>query len=306
MNQIIFELSGWLSLLGRFSLLLQLAVLVGLLLFSRLWFRRHRTSPASWAIVFTDLAFLASIGLAFIVLGLLGIPAGLLALAAQLLAIWIGLEILRLLLRRHNDPEAVEAYFQRAIRPLFFVIGSLASLGKIDSLDSFANISMMRLFDEKFTIGDLGLLLTLPYFVVVLSELPAFLFGATASRLMGMTPGNRKALELIIRYLLIGLGLVWMSSFVGLNGNALAAMAGGLSVGLGFGIKEVFSNFVSGIWLLLEGSVRPGEVLIVDGAACEVKNLGLRASTLLRTTDNAELVVPNQTFFTNTTTTFTG
>ena len=306
MNQIVFELNGWLSLLGRFSLALQLAVLVGLLLVSRMWFRRHRTSPASWAIVYTELAFLASLGLAFLVLGLVGMPAGLVALAAQLLAVWIGLEILRLLLRRHNDPRAVDAYFQRAVRPLFFVIGLLACLGKIDSLESFGNISLMRLFDEKFTIGDLGLLLTLPYFVVVLSELPAFLFGATASRLTGMTAGNRKALELIIRYLLIGLGLVWMSSFVGLNGNALAAMAGGLSVGLGFGIKEVFSNFVSGLWLLLEGSVRPGEVLMVEGVPCQVKNLGLRASTLLRSSDNAQLVVPNQTFFTNTTTAFAG
>ena len=245
-------------------------------------------------------------GLAFLVLQLVGMPAGLVFLAAELLAIWIGLEILRLLLRRYNDPVVVEAYFQRAVRPLFFVLGLMACLGKIDNLESFGNISLMRLFDQKFTIGDLGLLLTLPYFVVVLSELPSFLFGSTAARLMGMTPGNRKALELIIRYLLIGLGLVWMSSFVGLNGNAVAAMAGGLSVGLGFGIKEVFSNFVSGLWLLLEGSVRPGEILIVDGDACEVKNLGLRASTLLRPSDNAELVVPNQTFFTNTTTTFTG
>jgi len=306
MNQIIFELSGWLSLLGRFSLVLQLAVFAGLFLFSRLWFRRHRTSSDSWAIVFTELAFLAALGLSFLMLGLVGMPAGLVALAAQLLMVWIGLEILRLLLRRHHDPEAVEAYFQRAIRPLFFITGLVVCLGKIDSLESLGNISLMRFFNEKFTLGDMGLLLTLPYCVVVLSELPAFLFGATASRLMGMTPGNRKALELIIRYLLIGLGLVWMSSFVGLNGNALAAMAGGLSVGLGFGIKEVFSNFVSGIWLLLEGSVRPGEVLIVDGVPCEVKNLGLRASTLLRTSDNAELVIPNQTFFTNTTTTFTG
>jgi len=305
MNQIVFELGGWLSLLGRFSLALQLAVLVGLLLVSRMWFRRHRTSPASWAIVYTELAFLASLGLAFLVLGLVGMPSGLVALAAQLLAVWIGLEISRLLLRRQNDPRAVDAYFQRAVRPLFFVIGLLACLGKIDSLESFGNISLMRLFDEKFTIGDLGLLLTLPYFVVVLSELPAFLFGAAASRLTGMTAGNRKALELIIRYLLIGLGLVWMSSFVGLNGNALAAMAGGLSVGLGFGIKEVFSNFVSGLWLLLEGSVRPGEVLLVEGVPCQVKNLGLRASTLLRSSDNAQLVVPNQTFFTNTTTAFT-
>jgi hypothetical protein len=149
MNQIFFELGGWLSLLGRFSLVLQLAVLVGLFLVSRLWFRRHRASAASWAIVFTELAFLASLGLAFLLLGLLGMPAGLVALVAQLLAIWIGLEILRLLLQNYSDPETVEAYFQRAIRPLFFVIG--------------------------------------------LSELPAFLFGATASRFMGMTLATAKA-----------------------------------------------------------------------------------------------------------------
>jgi small-conductance mechanosensitive channel len=77
-------------------------------------------------------------------------------------------------------------------------------------------------------------------------------------------------------------------------------------VGLGFGIKEVFSNFVSGLWLLVEGSVRPGEVLFIDGDPCEVRSLGLRAAVLWRNRDNAELVIPNQTFFTSTTTTYTG
>ncbi|MFN7677075.1 MAG: mechanosensitive ion channel domain-containing protein, partial [Cyanobacteriota bacterium] len=67
----------------------------------------------------------------------------------------------------------------------------------------------------------------------------------------------------------------------------------------------VFSNFISGLWLLIEGSVRPGEVLIHEGEACEVRQLDLRAATLLRTSDNAELVVPNQNFFTSTTTTYT-
>jgi small-conductance mechanosensitive channel len=76
-------------------------------------------------------------------------------------------------------------------------------------------------------------------------------------------------------------------------------------VGLGFGIKEVFSNFVSGIWLLFEGSVRPGEVLMLDGDPCEVRRLGLRATLLWRNRDNAELLIPNQTFFTTAATTFT-
>jgi small-conductance mechanosensitive channel len=92
---------------------------------------------------------------------------------------------------------------------------------------------------------------------------------------------------------------------LGINTTALIAVAGGLSVGLGFGIKEVFSNFVSGIWLLFEGSVRPGEVLMLDGDPCEVRRLGLRATLLWRNRDNAELLIPNQTFFTTATTTYT-
>ncbi|MEB3325027.1 MAG: mechanosensitive ion channel domain-containing protein, partial [Cyanobacteriota bacterium] len=65
------------------------------------------------------------------------------------------------------------------------------------------------------------------------------------------------------------------------------------------------SNFISGLWLLIEGSVRPGDVLIVDGEACQVRGLGPRAATLWRDRDNAELLIPNQTFFTNATTTYT-
>jgi small-conductance mechanosensitive channel len=74
---------------------------------------------------------------------------------------------------------------------------------------------------------------------------------------------------------------------------------------VGFGIKEVVSNFISGLWLLIEGSVRPGDVLIVDGEACQVRRLGPRAATLWRDRDNAELLIPNQTFFTNATVTYT-
>jgi len=77
-------------------------------------------------------------------------------------------------------------------------------------------------------------------------------------------------------------------------------------VGLGFGIKEIFSNFISGLWLLFEGSVRPGEVLMIDGDPCEVRRLGLRATVLWRDRDNAELLIPNQSFFTQDATTYTG
>jgi small-conductance mechanosensitive channel len=125
-------------------------------------------------------------------------------------------------------------------------------------------------------------------------------------RALVMSDGSRRAVAVILRYMAVGGGLFWVANHLGLNATAILTIAGGLSVGIGFGIKEVFSNFISGLWLLLEGSVRPGDVLFVDGDPCEVRSLGLRAAVLWRDRDNAELVIPNQTFFTAPTTTYTG
>jgi len=184
------------------------------------------------------------------------------------------------------------------------VVLALAGLvHRLDGLTILSEVPVLKLFNEPISFGNLLLLMGLPYFLVVLSDLPVALIGGAAGRLAGLGEGNRKAFELILRYLLIGLGVVWLADQIGLNGTAIAAIAGGLSVGLGFGIKEVFSNFVSGLWLLFEGSLQPGEVVLYDGDVCKVSKLGLRAATLKRKSDNAELVVPNQTFFTATTTT---
>lgn len=72
----------------------------------------------------------------------------------------------------------------------------------------------------------------------------------------------------------------------------------GLSVGIGFGIKEIISNFISSLWLLFEGSVQPGEMLMINGDPCTVRKLGLRVTHLRRGRDGAELLIPNQNFFT--------
>ena len=113
-----------------------------------------------------------------------------------------------------------------------------------------------------------------------------------------MKPQGRKALEVILRYSVIGVGVMGVAYYIGINGTALVAVAGGLSVGIGFGIKEIISNFISSIWLLFEGSVRPGEILMINGDPCTVRKLGLRATQLRRGRDGAELLVPNQNFFT--------
>ena len=306
MTQLFYVLGGWLGLLTRGSVLLQVLLAVVLLAVYRLWIQRHPSWGVGWRDVLAKLAEAGLLALLTLPLSALGLPGGLLLLLAQILLIWTALTALKLLLKRWLDPEGLEAYWQRAVLPLFVVLTLVGLVQRLDGLEQIGAVPLLRIFDQNLSLANLLLLGALPYFLVVLSELPVVLIGEALGRLLGMAPGNRKALELILRYVLIGLGVVWLADRIGLNGTTIAAIAGGLSVGLGFGVKEVFSNFVSGLWLLFEGSVRPGDVLVVDGDVCQVRKLGLRATTLWRDGDNAELVVPNQTFFTATATTYTG
>ncbi len=103
---------------------------------------------------------------------------------------------------------------------------------------------------------------------------------------------------MILGYSVIGVGVMGVAYCIGIIGTALVAVAGGLSVGIGFGIEEIISNFISSLWLLFEGSVRPGEILMINGDPCTVRKLGLRATQLRRGRDGAELLIPNQNFFT--------
>jgi potassium efflux system protein len=304
MSNVFYIAGGWLSLLARGSVLLQLLAILLVLIAYRSVLLRTRLPRANWRRLLVLLASITALALVMLLFGGLGIPTGLIHLVSGLLTVWLGLGALRLLLRRLHDPSDVESYWRRAVVPLYVVASLVTVVDQVEGLHLVSDIPLLRLFDHTLTLGSLSLLVILPYFLVVLSELPVFLLGEAMARLAGMTQGNRKAFELLLRYALIGLGLLWLANQVGLNSTAIAAVAGGLSVGLGFGVKEVFSNFVSGLWLLFEGSVRPGDVLVYEGDPCEVRHLGLRAATLWRDGDNALLLVPNQNFFTATTITY--
>ena len=306
MSSIIYLAGGWLGLLTRGSVLLQLLSILLVFLGYRSVLLRLRLPRSNWRRLLVLVGAITVLSLVVVAFGGLAIPTGLVGLAIELLVIWLALSVLRLLLRRYNAPEEVESYWRRAVVPLFVVIGLATVVDQVEGLHLVSDIPILRMFDQTITLGSLALLVILPYFLVVLSELPVFLLGEAMARLAGMTQGNRKAFELLLRYALIGIGLLWLANQVGFNSTAIAAVAGGLSVGLGFGVKEVFSNFVSGLWLLFEGSVRPGDVLVYEGDPCEVRRLGLRAATLWRDGDNAELLVPNQNFFTATTITYSG
>jgi small-conductance mechanosensitive channel len=219
---------------------------------------------------------------------------------------WQGLALLSDLLGQWLPIGTIRQVDSRLLRPAYLLLVGLAIINQLDSVRDLGSIPVGEWFGVPLSLGRVFIAGVIVYLVIVGSGPPARGMAWLLQRALVMSDGSRRAVAVILRYVTVGIGLAWVANHLGLNATAILAIAGGLSVGIGFGIKEVFSNFISGLWLLLEGSVRPGDVLFIDGDPCEVRSLGLRAAVLWRDRDNAELVIPNQTFFTATTTTYTG
>jgi potassium efflux system protein len=108
---------------------------------------------------------------------------------------------------------------------------------------------------------------------------------------------SRYAITSVLRYAIVIGGTLVGLSLLGMRWSQLQWMAAALSVGLGFGLQEIFANFVSGIILLFERPFRVGDVITVGDLSGRVTRIRTRATTVLDF-DNKEIVIPNKTFIT--------
>ncbi len=104
--------------------------------------------------------------------------------------------------------------------------------------------------------------------------------------------------ERLLHYLLLTVGLLWGLSVAGVPMAKMTVFAGALGVGLGFGLQSIFSNFVSGLILLFDRSLKVGDfVELASGVHGHVREIRVRA-TLISTNDDIDILVPNSEFMT--------
>ncbi len=106
------------------------------------------------------------------------------------------------------------------------------------------------------------------------------------------------SLQVLAEYGAWGLYILVSLYILGISLTSLTVIAGGLSVGIGFGLQNIVNNFISGLILLFGRSIKEGDVLQFDTVWCTVRKISFR-STTVETFDNAVLIIPNSDLITN-------
>jgi small-conductance mechanosensitive channel len=114
----------------------------------------------------------------------------------------------------------------------------------------------------------------------------------------GMTHGARDSVATISVYLIWAVGILIALHVFGISTTSLMVAFGALGIGLGFGLQNIFNNFLSGLILLFERPIQVGDDIEINGIWAKVMQINVRA-TVVQTYDGAALIIPNSEFISN-------
>jgi small-conductance mechanosensitive channel len=154
-----------------------------------------------------------------------------------------------------------------------------------------------------FSLGKLQVSLALILSLTLILIIPWYLARLVERAMLGMgrrRPAFRQAtvyaLARLVRYFVLAVGVFVGLNLIGIDLTAFALLGGAVGIGIGLGLQSIFSNFVSGIILLVEQTLKPGDfVELESGVRGTVVEIGMRY-TLIRTNGSVDIIVPNSEF----------
>jgi len=219
-------------------------------------------------------------------------------LAVPLLLSFIAIQGCFFILRRVLKPSRVLHMVERSVSWLVWIVFALHLTGYLDevvaALDAVGfNVGKQHLSLYTLLIGLLSLTATLMLALWLAHILESRLIGA-----MPLTPNLRLAFTKLSRGLFVILAVLIALPLVGIDITVLSVFGGALGVGLGLGLQKIAANYVSGFTLLLEQSIRIGDMVQVDKHYGEVREIATRY-TVLRSLNGSESIIPNETMITS-------
>jgi len=215
----------------------------------------------------------------------------------------VGARLLAMVGLKRNALAQIAVIIQGMARVVIFVVAAAAVLGPwgVESQDLF---STLRAAYFGFAVG--GVTLSLSSLIAAAAVFGLVVLATRviqnwlSARLLPQTrldPGVGNSISTIFGYLGMIAAVLLGGAQIGLDVQKLALVAGGLSVGIGFGLQTIANNFISGLILLWERGIRVGDWVVVGTDQGFVRRINARA-TEIETFDRATLIVPNSNFVT--------
>jgi small-conductance mechanosensitive channel len=220
----------------------------------------------------------------------LGLKIYLLDLVESLLTAWVSIRLLTSIVRQD--------YLSRIIAFTAWTVAALHIL-------SLLNPTVVLLDNLAVTIGDARLsVLLLIKTIVILSVLVWLAFSISAifekriSMIDRLTPSMQIFLSKVITFTLTIMAVLITVNSLGIDLFAFAFIGGAVGLGIGFGLQKVVSNLFSGLILLLDRSIKPGDVIAIDDTYGRIRSMGARYVSIV-TRDSTEYLIPNEDLITH-------
>lgn len=207
------------------------------------------------------------------------------------------------------DLDRISAQSLRLLRSLLLLI-YLLCLSQVwsDFYQAVAFLDEITLWDVTSTIDGIDELSAISLKSVLLAALAFWLTAIVARDLPGamellilqhldLSPGTGYAITSLTRYIAVFLGIVIGSGLIGFDWSKMQWLIAALGVGLGFGLQEIFANFISGLIILFEKPIRIGDTVTIRQLTGVVAVIKTRATTIVDW-DRKEVIVPNKAFVT--------
>lgn len=177
--------------------------------------------------------------------------------------------------------------------------GVLTYLDSIYLWKSSSIVNGQAIISNALSLGDvLTALIIIGVTVILNKNLPPLIERVLLLRSGIEAKSTGYTVKLISTYIITAIGTIFAAGALGISWDNLQWLVAALSVGLGFGLQEIFANFVSGIIILFERQIRVGDIVTLNGLSGTVQKIRIRATTIMGF-DYKEVVIPNRQFITS-------
>jgi small-conductance mechanosensitive channel len=213
----------------------------------------------------------------------------LIGVAATLTLVWVGVAFAARLVRNR--------FMRRLVTWSLWIYATLYFLNVSDDVAQFLDGLALELGDFRLSILTLISAIVVIGVLITLARLASTTAASTIRRNEDISPSMQVLAVKGVQLAMYGIAFYIGVNAVGIDLTGLAVLSGAIGVGLGFGLQKVVSNLVSGVIILLDKSIKPGDVISLGETFGWIQTLGARYASVV-TRDGKEYLIPNEDLIT--------